>query len=158
MPKTGILYVDSSVVVCLALGDPKRSPQAWKRVREFDEVATSELAVVESQAGVTAQLSALKATDQAPFVEQNLNRILAGLDLISINSIVLGQARSLVKRYRVSVGLRSLDAIHVATANLLTQSFGDQPDVQLYYLTADRRQHEAFSSEGHIGELLGQGA
>ena len=155
MSEKELLYVDSSVLVALALGDPKYSKRAWDEIHEFNEVASSELSVVECQAGVTAQLSSLKKAEMTASVEQNLNRILAGLDLISINSLVLGQARALVKRYRVSVGLRTLDAIHLATANTLQQSLSvDRPEFQLHYLTADRRQHEAFSSEGLIGQLL----
>jgi predicted nucleic acid-binding protein len=151
-----LLYVDSSVLVGLALGDPKFSKEAWETIHSFKEVATSELSVVECQAGVTSQLALLKGASQTAAVEQNLNRILASLDLIGIGSLVLGHARALVKRYRVSVGLRSLDSIHLATANLLQQSLqADLPDFQLHYLTADRKQHEAFSSEGLIGRYLG---
>ena len=153
---SNLLYIDSSVLVGLALGDPKFSKQAWERIHAFKEVTTSELSVVECQAGVTSQLTHLKSGDQVAAVEQNLSRLLASLDLISITSLVLGHARALVKRYRVSVGLRSLDAIHLATANLLQQSFSAEfPDFQLHYLTSDRKQHEAFSSEGLIGQYLG---
>jgi predicted nucleic acid-binding protein len=151
-----ILYVDSSVLVSLALGSQTPSTQiAADWVRSADEVVSSELAVVECQSGISAQLSSLKATDQTARVEQNLNRILAGLDLLSVNSLVLGHARALVKRYRVSVGLRTLDAVHLATANLLQQGLGaGDATLQFRYLTADRRQHEAFSSEGHLGDLV----
>jgi len=151
-----LLYIDSSVLVGLALGDPKFSRKAWELIRSFEEAATSELSVVECQAGVTSQAAVLKAPGQVPLLDQNLNRILASLSLIAISSLVLGHARALVKRYRVSVGLRSMDAIHLATANLLQQSLGaNDPDFQLHYLTADRKQHEAFSSEGLIGQYLG---
>jgi predicted nucleic acid-binding protein len=149
-----MLYLDSSVLVSLALSDPKQSKRASELMHEHGQIVTSELAVVECQAGISAQLAASKAMHQAASAEQNLNRLLATLDLIAVSSLVLGQARSLVKRYRITVGLRSLDAIHIATANLLAQSFNDDSGFRFRYLTADRRQHEAFTAEGLIGDLL----
>ena len=152
-----MLYLDSSVLVSLALIEAKHSRRAAELMREYGQGVTSELAVVECQAGISAQLASSKTAHRPSLTahaEQNLNRVLMTLDLIAVSSLVLGQARSLVKRYRVALGLRNLDAIHVATANLLAQSMGDDPEFRIYYLTADRRQHEAFSAEGLVGELL----
>lgn len=85
--------------------------------------------------------------------EQNLNRILASMTLYAVNSLVLGHARVLVKKYRSMLGLRSLDSIHLASANLVQQSLLED-EIQLEYLTADKRQHQAFTAEGFLGHLL----
>jgi predicted nucleic acid-binding protein len=147
------LYIDSSVLVSLALFDSSRTREAQKKIAKFDIFTTSEIAVVECQAGLSTQLGS--QVDTLIDAEQNLNQILASLLVYKVDSLVLGHARSLVKQYRASIGLRSLDAIHVATANMISQSFdGAKGTHILEYLTADRKQHGAFTAEGYLGTLI----
>jgi predicted nucleic acid-binding protein len=144
------VYVDSSVLVLFALKDPNRERKIRELLGSYDEIVTSELSGVEAQSGLSHQL------DRQPRLltnsEQNLNRILANVNLYAIDSFVLGHARVLVKRYRSSLGLRAMDSIHVATGNLFRESLGSS--AQPEYLTADRRQHAVFTAEGWIGNCL----
>jgi hypothetical protein len=54
----------------------------------------------------------------------------------------------------VSIGLRSADAIHLATANEFKEAVGLDDDIRLEYLTSDRKQHQAFTAEGFEGLFL----
>ena len=149
-----MIYLDSSVIVSMAVGNNKIAKAAWIHLKSAKQLVSSEISVVECQAGVSSQL-ANRVAGTSPLAEQNLNRILAGLHLLSIGSHVLGHARALVKQYRISVGLRSMDAIHLATANILQQAeTSRKTGARVLFLTSDRKQFEAFSAEGHIGHLL----
>lgn len=147
-----LLYLDSSLIVALAADDPKRGARVMSMIQKFDAVGTSELAIVEGQSGLSAQFA--NAPTERLKAEENLNRILAGMTLYTVGSLVLGSARSLVKRYRSVTGLRAMDAIHIATAGLIREA-GQGTDLEtLEYATADRRQHETFVAEGYLGELV----
>ncbi len=146
------LYLDSSILVSLAVEDARNTVSIRKTIEKHKTIGTSEITVVEAQAGLISQLG--KNQNLLSNAEQNLNRILGSMNLFSVNSIVLGSARSLVKQYRASVGLRSMDAIHLATAKIISQSSGDQRPVELNYLTSDKKQHAAFTAEGYVGELI----
>jgi predicted nucleic acid-binding protein len=145
------LYLDSSIIVSLILGDPKRSPAARSLIPEFEVVGTSLLSEVECQAGLSSELA--NKPDQLVDAEQNLNRFFARLTLFAVEKNVLSQARSLVRRYRIFPGLRSLDAIHLATATLIQSSF-ETEDMRLEYVTSDRKQHAAFTAEGFRGKFI----
>ena len=147
-----VLYLDSSILVSLAIRDRLRFSKLTARIQEAEQLISNEIAIVEAQAGLSFGLSdnARELVD----AEQNLNQILAALSLTQIDSLTLGHARALVKRYRVSIGLRTLDAIHLASANLVREGFSDTPGFRMTYLTADRKQHAAFTAEGHVGMCL----
>jgi predicted nucleic acid-binding protein len=146
------LYVDSSVLVAVALQDTDRASNALKKIKGFEIVLTSELAVVECQAGLCTQLA--DDPELLTEAEQKLNQLLVRLVLYSVDSLVLGHARALVKRYRQSIGLRTLDAIHVATANLFGTEMGGNDAIFVEYLTSDKKQHSAFTAEGYVGNYL----
>jgi predicted nucleic acid-binding protein len=147
------LYLDSSVLVSIALQNSDRAVLGLSELEKYDQVGTSELAVVEAEAGLCAQLG--DHPELLVDAEQNMNQIFGRLVLYSVDSLVLGHARALVKRHRKSIGLRSLDAIHVATANLISESFAAHSSSFLMeYLTSDRKQHTAFTAEGYIGTCL----
>lgn len=156
MKKKGMLYLDSSVLVGIAICDPKIFDEASERIRLFEVRTSSELAIVECQSGLTFQLSQHENAGQTAYFEQNLNQLLGSLQMVAVSPLVLAHARALVRSYRVSQGLRSLDAVHVATANFLQQGLSTAKlAYRFQYLTADRRQHAVFSSEGHVGHYLG---
>jgi hypothetical protein len=71
--------------------------------------------------------------------------------MIQVTSAVLGQARTLVRRHRSGIGLRTLDALHIASCAEVQAQLGAGT---IEYITADRRQHNAFTSEGFSGALL----
>jgi len=141
------VYLDSSVLVAIALGDP-RGAQALAIVGSRDS-CTSALSPVECQAGLSYQYAT--APGGLPAAEQALDAILDHTQIIQITSSVLVQARTLVRRHRSGIGLRTLDAIHVASCGEVRAQVGAGA---IEYLTSDRRQHVAFTSEGFSGAFL----
>jgi hypothetical protein len=88
---------------------------------------------------------------RTPAAEQSLDAVLDRMHIIQVTSTVLVQARTLVRRHRSGIGLRTLDAIHVASCGEVRAQVGAGA---IEYITADRRQHVAFMSEGFSGALL----
>ena len=131
----------------MALGD-SRGMQALAILGSRDAY-TSELSAVECQAGLSASYA--EPRSGLPAAEQVLNAILGRVQMIRITSAVLGQARTLVRRHRSGIGLRTLDAIHIASCAEVQAEMGGGA---IEYITADRRQHSAFTAEGFAGALL----
>jgi predicted nucleic acid-binding protein len=151
--KNRFLYIDSSVLVSIGCQNSERSKTAMEHLRKYQHLGSSELSVVEAQAGLSAQLG--DHPSALVDAEQNMNQIFGSMTLYSVDSLVLRHARALVKRHRKSIGLRSLDAIHVATFNLLVESYASYSQAfVMEYITADRKQHAAFTADGHIGLCL----
>jgi predicted nucleic acid-binding protein len=142
-----LVYLDSSVLVSIALGDPRGS-QARTILGSRDS-CTSELSLVECQAGLSSQYSA--APGGLPAAERALNVVLSRIQMIQLTSAVLSQARTLIRRHRSGLGLRTLDALHIASCAELQAQLGAGT---IEYITADRRQHNAFTAEGFSGALL----
>ena len=142
-----LVYLDSSVLVSIALGEPRGS-QALAIVGLRD-ACTSELSAVECQAGLSVQYSIAPSGLSA--AEQALNAVLGRLQMIQLTPGVLGQARTLVRRHRSGIGLRTLDALHVASAAEVQAQLGTGA---IEYLTTDRKQHSAFTAEGFTGSLM----
>lgn len=142
-----LVYLDSSVLVSMALGD-SRGMRALALVGSRDS-CTSELSAVECQAGLS--LSYSEAPGGLPTAEQVLNAILGCMQMIQVTSAVLGQTRTLVRRHRSGIGLRTLDALHIASCAEVQAQLGAGA---LEYITADRRQHNGFTAEGFAGTLL----
>ena len=141
------VYLDSSVLVAIALGDP-RGARALQILGSRD-ACTSALAPVECQAGLSFQFAT--ASGGLPAAEQALDAICDRMWMIQVTPSVLVQARTLVRRHRSGIGLRNLDAIHVASCGEVRTQVGvDGID----YITADRRQHVAFTAEGFRGTLF----
>ena len=141
------VYLDSSVLVAIALGDP-RGAQALAIIGSHD-ACTSALSSVECQAGLSFQYAA--APGGLPAAEQALDAVLGRMQIIQVTSTILVQARTSVRRHRPGIGLRTLDAIHVAACGEVRAQIGT---TAIEYITADRRQHIAFTSEGFSGTLL----
>ena len=142
-----VVYLDSSVLVSIALGDTRGS-QALAIVGSRDAYA-SELSPVECQAGLSFQYAG--APGGLPAAEQALNAVLARVQMIQITTAILSQARTLVRRHRSGIGLRTLDALHVASCVEVQAQLGPGT---VEYITADRRQHHAFTAEGFFGTFL----
>ena len=142
-----LLYIDSSVLVSVTLGD-QRGLQALAILGSRDAY-TSELSAVECQSALS--LSYSEAPGGLPAAEQVLNALLGRMQVIQLTSAVLRHARTLVRRYRSGIGLRTLDALHVASCSEVQAQLATDT---IEYLTADRRQHSAFTSEGFSGTLL----
>ena len=141
------VYLDSSVLVAIALGDPLGA-QALRIIGSRDSCTTA-ISPVECQAGLSFQYATAPAGLTA--AEQALAKVLDHTLIIEVTSSVLVQARTLVRRHRSGIGLRSLDAIHVASCGEVRTQVGGSA---IEYVTADKRQHGAFMSEGLSGTLL----
>src|SRR5207244_13627032 len=93
----------------------------------------------------------VKGPAALPEAQSALDRVLDRMHIIQVTSSVLVQARTLVRRHRSGIGLRTLDAIHVASCGEVRAQVGADA---IEYIAADRRQHVAFMSEGFSGALL----
>jgi predicted nucleic acid-binding protein len=151
---SSIIYCDSSILVSYALRDEKRFREINQLIDSDALVVTSELSLVEATAGVISQLQAREA-EKSDIAIQNLNTVFQYCQMLKISRIVLGEARKLVMRYRISKGLRSADSIHVASWNLYTSQLTEEDRIQLSFLTSDKKQFSAFTSEGHAGKFIG---
>lgn len=142
-----IVYLDSSVLVSIALRDARGS-QALAILGTRDAY-TSELSQVECQSGLSFQYASTPSG--LPAAEQALNAVLARVQMVQITAAILAQARTLVRRHRAGLGLRTLDAVHLASYIEIQAQLGAGA---LEYVTADQRQHSAFTAEGFFGTLL----
>lgn len=142
-----IVYLDSSVLVSIALRDARGS-QALAILGPRDAY-TSELSQVECQSGLSFQYAS--APSGLPAAEQALNAVLARVQMVQITAAILAQARTLVRRHRAGLGLRTLDAVHLASYIEIQAQLGVGA---IEYITADQRQHSAFTAEGFFGTLL----
>lgn len=142
------VYLDSSILVAIALGD-RRGAQALAILGARDS-CTSALSPIECQAGLSFQYAT--APGGLPAAEQALDVLLDHMWLIQVTSAVLVQARTLVRRHRSGIGLRTVDAIHVASCGEVRAQVGARA---IEYITADGRQHLVFTAEGFAGALLG---
>jgi|SRR5450432_598368 len=142
-----MVYLDTSILVSMALPDPRG--KLASNILKSDPAYSSELCIVECQSGLS-QYFASRASG-LPAAEAALLKLLDRIRLVRLDRSVLEEARTLVRKYRIGVGLRSLDAIHIASCINMKQQ--GRP-LSLTYLTADRRQHTAFQAEGFSGTLL----
>jgi uncharacterized protein len=97
------LYLDSSAIVKLVLPEPE-TPALVSRLRHDPEVISSAFARVE----VLRTLKRIKAT---PAARRQAERVLARIALVRIDNAVLDLASEIDP-----AELRSLDAVHLATA------------------------------------------
>ncbi|HJX27993.1 MAG TPA: type II toxin-antitoxin system VapC family toxin [Thermoanaerobaculia bacterium] len=106
-----LLYLDSSALVKLVLPEAE-SAALLESLAAWPVRLSSELARVEV-------VRAVRRATQDPAVEQRAEEVLAGLHLMKIDSEILGRAARLEPRT-----LRSLDAIHLASALSLGEDLG----------------------------------
>lgn len=142
-----VVYLDSSVIVSIALRDVRGS-QALAILGSRDAYS-SELSQVECQSGLSFQYA--NAPTGLPTAGHTLNALLARVQMIRITPAILSQARILVRRHRVGLGLRTLDAVHLASCIEIQAQLGTGA---VEYITADQRQHNAFTAEGFFGTLV----
>ena len=140
------VYLDSSVLAAIALGDP-RGTQAVAILGARDS-CTSALAPVECQAGLSFEFA--NARYGLPAAEQALDAVFHRMRISQMTTSVLFQARTLVRRHRSGIGLGTLDAIHLASCGEVRAQIGGA----IEYVTAEKRQHVTFMSEGFSGTLI----
>lgn len=109
--EAGLLYLDSSALVKLVL--PEDETEALlAALPEWPERVSSELALVE------VNRAARRASDD-PAVHRRAQDVLDGLHLLHLDSTILAEAARLEPPE-----LRSLDAIHLASALALEDDLG----------------------------------
>ena len=106
-----LLYLDSSALVKLVLPEAE-STALLESLAAWPVRVASELAAVEV-------LRAVRRVTVDPALEQRAEEVLAGVHLLKIDSNILGQAARLEPRT-----LRSLDAVHLASALSLGDDLG----------------------------------
>ena len=135
------MYLDSCILVKLLVVEP--DSEFFVRSLEGKPVVTSELAQTEVFSALLARERAgiISTTDRRRAWREFEERIEAEeIRLEPLNEIVLRKARHLLERCHPKVPLRSLDAIHLATAELCH----DFPIV-----TTDGRLRDAAALLGH---------
>lgn len=106
-----LLYLDSSALVKLVLPEAE-SAALLESLAAWTACVTSELARVEV-------VRAARRASVEPATEQRAEEVMAGLHLLKIDSDILDRAARLEPRV-----LRSLDAIHLASALSLGDDLG----------------------------------
>ena len=104
------VYLDASAIVKLVI-DESESPAVRERVADARQLFTNRIAVVEVGRAVQRQ-SEVDASDQ-------FSAVLNGLSIIELDVSAAESAAKLEPR-----GLRSLDAIHLASAMALGEELG----------------------------------
>lgn len=129
-------YVDTSAVLRLLFGEEGPTVP----LAHGDSVATSELLEVEAARAIERLRLAGRLTDEETAVKRKeLADLLAMLDLVPIDRAVIDRARG-----AFGINVRALDAIHVATAEVLAMETGEAVD----FWTHDDRQRLAALSRG----------
>jgi predicted nucleic acid-binding protein len=130
-------YVDTSAVLRVLFSEP--GPVV--PLDAADRVASSELLEVEAfRALERARLTGHLDDSQAAIKRKELADLLAMLDLAPIDRAVINRAKS-----SFGVNVRALDAIHVATAEILAAEAEGEP---LEFWTHDERQRIAALARG----------
>lgn len=121
-----IVYLDSSVVLRVVLGQPGRIPE-WKRI--ITGVASS---LVEMECLRTIdrlRLAGQLSVEETALRREAIYRVLERLDLVELTSAVLHRASQ-----PMTAPLGTLDALHLATADLWRETRGKE----LIFATHDR--------------------
>ena len=128
-------YVDASVVLRILFDESGPSPRLTN-----DRVVASQLVEVAFRAVDRERLLGHLDDVETAAKRKELSEVLAMMDLASIDGRVIERARS-----SFAVNVRALDAIHVATAEILVEEAASEP---LEFWTHDTRQSTAALSRG----------
>lgn len=130
-------YVDASAVLRLLFDEPGPAVPLTRN----DRLVSSELVEVEAFRAVDRERLLGNLDDaQTAIKRKELTDLLAMMDLASIDTPIIERAKS-----PFAVNVRALDAVHVATAEVLAGEAGDEP---VEFWTHDARQATAALSRG----------
>jgi predicted nucleic acid-binding protein len=130
-------YVDASAILRIVFQEPGLSlPLA-----DPDRLASSQLVQVEVFRAVDrARLLGHLDDVETAIKRKELTDLIAMLDLVPVDTAVIGRATD-----PFAINVRALDAIHVATAEILVRESGGE---SLEFWTNDARQASAALSRG----------
>jgi predicted nucleic acid-binding protein len=132
-----VKYVDASAVLRLLFVEPGPAVP----LGDGDRVVSSHIVEVEAFRAVDrARLTGSLDDSEAATKRKELTDLLAMLDLAAVDTSVIGRAKS-----AFAINVRALDAVHVATAEILAAEAADEP---LEFWTHDDRQAAAALSRG----------
>jgi uncharacterized protein len=132
-----VKYVDASAVLRIVFAEPGTSVP----LAAGDRVVSSQLVEIETFRAVDRERLAGHLDDAETAVKRKeLADLLSMLDLAPIDGAVIDRAKS-----SFAVNVRALDAIHVATAEILAAETEGEP---LEFWTHDERQATAALSRG----------
>jgi len=132
-----VKYVDASVLLRILFAEPATTVP----LAEGDRLASSELVEVEAFRAVDRERLLGNLDDaQTAVKRKELTDLVVMLDLAPIDRVVIDRAKS-----AFAVNVRALDAIHVATAEILAAEADGEP---LEFWTHDDRQATAALSRG----------
>lgn len=130
-------YVDASAVLRLLF----REPGDAVPLDGGDSLASSQILEVEAFRAVDRERLAGRIDDvEAATKRKELTDLIARLDLATVDGAVIARAKS-----AFPIAVRALDAIHIATAEMLAAEVGDEP---VEFWTHDDRQAMAAVSRG----------
>lgn len=137
--KIPVKYVDASAVLRVVFSEP--GPSFPLVAGDRDRVVSSQLVEVETFRAVDRERLVGHLDDAETAVKRKeLADLLVTLDLAAIDASVIDKAKS-----SFAVNVRALDAIHVATAEILAAEAEGEP---LEFWTHDERQATAAMSRG----------
>jgi uncharacterized protein len=132
-----VKYVDASAVLRIVFAEPGPSVPLTAR----DRVVSSQLVEVETARAIDrARLLGHLDDTQTAVKRRDLAATLAMLDLAPVDDAVIGRAKG-----SFAINVRALDAIHVATAEVLAAEADGEP---MEFWTHDERQATAALSRG----------
>jgi uncharacterized protein len=130
-------YVDASAILRLLFAEAGPTVQ----LESGDRVASSHVVEVETFRAIDrARLQGHLADTETAIKRKELGQLLAMLDLVPVDAHVIERAKS-----SFAVNVRALDAIHVATAEILALEAEGEA---LEFWTHDERQGTAALSRG----------
>ena len=137
MTATRLAYFDTSVLVKRYVKE--RGSTATRKLLQRYRFLSSAIAPVEVLSALSRRRTAGELT-QRDFlaIKSRLHKDRAYWELVEVGPIVLSQAEELVQR----AGLRTLDALHVASALTFQAASG----LTIPFVTADVRQRDAAES------------
>jgi len=130
-------YVDASAVLRLLFAEPG---PAIRPVAGEHLVSSAIVAVESFRAVDRERLLGRLDDEETARKRKELTELLARLDLASVDDLVIERARQ-----SFAINVRALDAIHVATAEIVA---GEMADEELEFWTHDARQAAAALSRG----------
>lgn len=130
-------YVDASAMLRILFAEPGITMP----IRPGDQLVSSHLVEVETFRAIDrVRLLGQLDDRQTAMKRKELTQFLFMLDLVPVGQAVIDRAKS-----SFAVNLRALDALHVASAELLAAEAGVEP---LEFWTHDERQATAALSRG----------